>query len=141
MNVVGDGELGGMLKTLAGQLGMEENVRFWGRVDNSVVDDVLAETDVLVLPSTWEENQPVSVSEALASRTPVIASRVGGIPEQVRDGVDGLLYDAESVEALAGRMREFIEHPEWISRVRPAGLCGDRGQHVRPICEENRARL
>ncbi len=124
VNVVGDGELGGTLRKLAGELGMEENARFWGRVDNRVVDEVLAETDVLVLPSIWEENQPVSVSEALASRTPVIASRVGGIPEQVRDGVDGLLYDAESVEALAGRMREFIEHPEWIAEFGERALAG-----------------
>ena len=128
VNIVGEGELGGTLRTLAGELGVAENVRFWGKVENRAVDGVLAETDVLVLPSVWEENQPVSVSEALASRTPVIASRVGGIPEQVRDGVDGLLYDAESVEALAGRMLEFIGHPEWI---------GEFGQRAFAAIEAN----
>ena len=47
------------------------------------------ETDVLVLPSIWPENQPVSITEAMATKTPVIASDMGGIPELIEDGVSG----------------------------------------------------
>ncbi len=66
---------------------------------------VLARIDALVVPSLWHENTPFVVLEALAAGTPVLASRVGGIEEIIREGVDGLLFERGDVEALRDRMK------------------------------------
>ena len=64
----------------------------------------------LILPSEYEAFGLVLV-DALAQGTPVVASRVGGIPEVVDDGKDGFLIDAGDVPALAGRLRWMLDHP------------------------------
>jgi len=93
---------------------LEQKIKFWGKVDNRQLEEVYAETDVIVLPSIWPENQPVSITEAMAARRPVIASRIGGIPELVDDGKTGYLFDPGDARQLASRMMEFISHPERI---------------------------
>lgn len=108
INLVGDGEFRGELEGLVKQIGWESSVKFWGRIDNASIESVYRETDVLILPSVWPENQPVSITEAMASGIPVIASRMGGIPELVEHGKTGYLFEAGNPEELAGRMKEFI---------------------------------
>ena len=102
-------------------IGLGDAVRFWGQIDNARVDAVYAETDVLVLPSVWPENQPVCLTEAMAARTAVIASRIGGIPELVDDGRSGRLFAAGNAAELAACMTEFVRAP---SR---AVECGEEG--------------
>ena len=68
----------------------------WLTVDNPVphgsIQEVLAGFDVLVVPSTWYENSPLTIHEARQCGVPVIASRLGGMEELVHDGVDGALF-------------------------------------------------
>jgi len=92
-------------------IGLGDAVRFWGQVDNARIDAVYAETDVLVLPSVWPENQPVCLTEAMAARTAVIASRIGGIPELVEDGRSGRLFTPGNATELAACMTEFVHTP------------------------------
>jgi glycosyltransferase involved in cell wall biosynthesis len=73
--------------------------------------------DALVLPS-GNEGTPVSVIEALAAGTPVVATRVGGVPDVVRDGEDGFLVDPGDTEALAARLHELATDTELRERVR-----------------------
>jgi glycosyltransferase involved in cell wall biosynthesis len=87
LNIVGDGDARPACDEQVEALALEGKVRFWGKLDNSRVEEVYRQTDVLILPSIWPENHPVSITEAMAAGIPVIASRIGGIPEQIEDGV------------------------------------------------------
>lgn len=88
LDVVGDGPERARLTALAGSLGLGQRVRFHGL--HRDVTGFLSTAGALVLPS-WREGLPIAVLEARVSGLPVLASRVGGVPEVVRDGVDGLL--------------------------------------------------
>jgi glycosyltransferase involved in cell wall biosynthesis len=114
LNLVGGhGELS-ELKRLVETMGLQSSVRFWGNVDNKEITEVFRQTDVQILPSIWPENQPVTITEAMASRTAVIASRMGGIPELVEDGQNGYLFEAGNPVALAEKMTLFITNPKLI---------------------------
>ena len=62
---------------------------------------ILDSVDAIVVPSTWWENSPVVIEEALARRVPVICSDIGGMAEKVRDGIDGWHFQAGSANSLA----------------------------------------
>jgi glycosyltransferase involved in cell wall biosynthesis len=114
-------------------MGWEDRVKFWGKVDNRRIEGVFRETDVLILPSIWPENQPVTITEAMAARCPVIASRIGGIPELVEDYQTGFLFEPGNAEQLAAKMMEFITHPDLVR------IMGERAyQKIKPNTFENR---
>jgi glycosyltransferase involved in cell wall biosynthesis len=115
MNLVGGGDLLPYVREQVRTLGLDSIVKFWGKVGNDRIGEVLSETDVLVVPSIWPENQPVSITEAMAAKTPVIASAIGGIPELVIDGYNGYLFPPGSAEDLTAKMSEFVCHPERIT--------------------------
>jgi L-malate glycosyltransferase len=103
--MVGDGPECGRARQLVEQLGLSEHVRFVGIVEE--VASLLAEADVLLLPSETESFGLVAL-EAMASGVPVVASRVGGLPEVVEHGVSGFLAPVGNVEAMAGHCLELI---------------------------------
>jgi glycosyltransferase involved in cell wall biosynthesis len=72
---------------------------------------VLAEMDVAVVPSVWFETGPLAVLDAFAAGLPVIGTRLGGIAELVRDGVDGLLFPPWNAAKLASCIRGLVENP------------------------------
>ena len=76
----------------------------------------LAEVDVVVVPSIWYENSPLAIHEAHMAGVPVIGSATGGIPEHVRDSVDGRTFPAGDVDALAACLRGVVEDPESLAR-------------------------
>lgn len=94
-------------------------IRFMGAAAREQVPALLAETDVLVVPSLWYENAPLVVTEAFAAGVPVVASRVGALQEKVRDGVDGLLFPMGDAAALAGLLRQLAATPQLLERLRP----------------------
>jgi glycosyltransferase involved in cell wall biosynthesis len=106
--VVGDGEERLQLERLAGELGLDGRVRFLGAQPREQVLRVLRAADAAVL-SSRRENFPHVLVEALAVGTPVVATAVGGVPEVVRDGENGLLVQAGDVTALAGAIRAVLE--------------------------------
>jgi len=110
LTLVGVGPDKDALHEQAMRAGMDE-VQFAGRVAPDDMPRIYAEADILVLPSVWSENQPVSIMEALASGLAVVASRIGGIPEIIEDGVTGLLCDPGNMPMLAGLLDELVEHP------------------------------
>ena len=70
----------------------QPHVQVRGRIAHDDVARVLSNLDVLVVPSIWPENSPLVIREAFLAGVPVVASRIGGIPETVTDGVNGLLF-------------------------------------------------
>jgi glycosyltransferase involved in cell wall biosynthesis len=79
---------------------------------------VLSQGDVVVVPSVWEEAFALVVREAFGARLPVIASRIGALPEVVQDGVNGLLFPPGSAEALREAMLRCATDPELFARLR-----------------------
>lgn len=109
LRVAGQGALGGALEALAATLGIGDRVGFLGlRTD---VPDLLGAADALVLSSAFE-GLPNVVLEAMAAGRPVVASRVGGVPELVADGVTGRLVTPGDPEELAMAMEAVMALPE-----------------------------
>jgi len=103
--IVGEGPLEDELKQRVRQLELTNSVTFTGfRAD---IPEVTSAVDVAVLPSEFEGMGRV-VLEAMAAGKPVVASRVGGIPDLVRDGVNGLLVPPNDVAALAAALRKVL---------------------------------
>jgi glycosyltransferase involved in cell wall biosynthesis len=118
--VAGDGPLRGELLDLAGRLGVRDRTRFLGyRTDARAIIGLL---DVLVVPSLTE-GSPLIVLEAMAAGVPVVASAVGGVPDQARHGEEGLLVPPGDPEALARALGELLRDPD---RARLLGEAGRR---------------
>jgi len=118
--VAGDGPLWGELADRAMKLGIESNIRFLGR--RTDMGDLLIASDCVVLPST-SEALPGILLEAMAFSLPIIASRVGGIPELVKHGETGILVDARNVAGLERAIRDFLAYRD---KWREIGICGNR---------------
>jgi colanic acid/amylovoran biosynthesis glycosyltransferase len=98
------------------QLQLESVVTLHGAQPAGAVQKLMAQAHLFVLPSVNlqgdEEGTPVTLMEAQACGIPVVATRTGGIPEVVRDGISGFLVADRDAEALAGRLKFLIEHSE-----------------------------
>ncbi len=90
------------------------NVVFHGRFDNARLAEVYAQIDVLIVPSLWFENSPITIHEAYLTGTPVVASDIGGMAEYVRDGVDGICFRAGDADDLARVLRRFVDEPRLV---------------------------
>lgn len=86
-------------------------VSFRGTFSLDRIAAVLGGMDVLVIPSTWVENSPLILLQALATHTPVVVSDVEGMSEFVEEGRNGFSFAKGSVAALAARLRQFAEQP------------------------------
>lgn len=92
-------------------------VRFYGAYQNSDMPRLIRSADWVVVPSTWWENSPLVIQEALHHRRPIICSDIGGMAEKVRDGKDGLHFRAGSAQDLADRMAEVLRDPRGWDRL------------------------
>ncbi len=124
-----------------------DRVERLGRYDNARVGEILAGLDVLVFPSIWFENSPLTVQEAGLAGVPVIASDLGAIPELVEDGVNGLTFRARSAEDLCEKMRLLLDEEGLLERLRSGAQCAvksldacaeEREQIYREVLEESR---
>ena len=107
--VIGDGERRTELEVLVRQKGLGERVRFLGwRHD---LDRIYADLDVVVLTSA-NEGSPVSLIEAMAAGRPVVATEVGGVPDLVEHGVNGMLGRAGDPSATAEAIAALLADPE-----------------------------
>ena len=107
--LVGDGPLRDSLKSEARRLGLEEKVILAGHQEESY--DFIHMMDIFVLPSL-HEGIPMVLLEALALERPVVASRVGGIPEVVSNGVSGMLATPGNDAEFAVALQELIQDRE-----------------------------
>jgi glycosyltransferase involved in cell wall biosynthesis len=117
--VVGDGESRKELEEYACRLGLGQRTVFTGF--RSDVPELLAEAAVSVLPSL-SEGLSNSLLESMASGVPVVATRVGGNPEVIEDGVTGLLVPPRDSAALAAAVARVLEDKDLASRFAQAGI-------------------
>ena len=92
-------------------------VSFRGRYDPARVDEVMAGFDVLVVPSLWYENLPLTIQEAFRNGLPVVTTDLGGMAESVEHGVSGMRFPRGDAEALAACLRELAQDRELLHRL------------------------
>ena len=116
--MVGDGPDRDGCEARARELGIARHCLFLGYQEE--VAPYYAAFDAVVLPSA-NEGTPVSVIESLAAACPVVATRVGGVPDVVAEGVDGFLVETGDTDALAERLSRLARNPELRRRMGEAG--------------------
>jgi glycosyltransferase involved in cell wall biosynthesis len=117
--VIGDGPERSALERQAKALGLQDKVVFTGvRTDTEMY---LSIADVFVLLSVWEEAFAFTLLEAMASSCPVVATRVGAIPESILDGVTGILVPPQDVKATAEAILELLNDGTLRKRMGLAG--------------------
>ena len=103
LTIIGDGEERGRLGSIVCNLGLTANIEFLGSILNEQVKELMGKSKLLVLPSI-SEAFPNVILESMAAGTPVIASRVGGIPSFVRQGINGFLVPPGDPVTLSERI-------------------------------------
>jgi glycosyltransferase involved in cell wall biosynthesis len=103
--VVGQGSLGPRLEKLAKDLDLRERIIFLGARRN--IRELLGQIDIFVLPSLWE-GLGLAVLEAAAAGKPIVASRVGGVPEIIEDGKTGILVEPKNIKSLAEGLERVL---------------------------------
>ncbi len=106
--IAGDGRQRENLTRLTAELGITDRVQLLGHRDD--IPDLQAAADIYAMPSYWE-GMPLAILEAMIVGKSIVASRVGGIPEMLREGDSGLLVPAGDPRELAGALRQLIEDP------------------------------
>jgi glycosyltransferase involved in cell wall biosynthesis len=127
--LAGDGEMRSEIEQLVTRLGLESRVKITGWIAAQAVREELLNARGLVLPSL-AEGLPVVIMEAMALRRPVLSTYIAGIPELVRDGKEGWLVPAGSVEGLASAISRLLSEPvDALSRMGEAGRLRVRARH------------
>jgi len=118
--LAGDGPLRGQLEDLVSQLGLAPKVKFLGTQDRNSVKRLLRQCTLLVLPSRAEPFG-IAILEAFSSVKPVVASAVGGIPEIIEDGHNGVLVEPENPQALSDAISKVWTDSELAEQLARAG--------------------
>jgi glycosyltransferase involved in cell wall biosynthesis len=135
--IVGEGKMRPALERKAAEWKLT-NVQFAGYLTGQALKNTLAQARFTVLPSEWYENFPFSILESLAAGKPVVASRIGGIPELIDEGQDGLLFTPGDADELAACLRRLWHDPRETQRM---GLNGRRKALARYNPEHHYRRL
>ena len=117
LHIMGTGPQADMLRGEIAALGLETRVTLGGFTERPL--DFIAHADALLLPSL-HEGLPYVVLEAMSLGTPVLASNVGGIPEVIQHGTNGLLFDVAKPAAIAATLAHFASEPALRSRLATA---------------------
>ena len=101
------------------------NVEICGSFSPSEIGGLLRGVDAVALPSMWWDCAPLAAAECLAARTPVLVPRLGGLPEAVRDGIDGLTFNGLDVNDLARTLDRLALEPGLLEQLQ-AGISEPR---------------
>ena len=118
--IFGEGPLEKKLKKMADNLKIIDKIEWRGFVSYGKVPQALSEIDIFVYPS-WHEGFGRSIMEALAMEKAVIATKVGGIPDLIKDGDTGFLVEPHNSEALALKIKELLNNKELREKLGKAG--------------------
>jgi glycosyltransferase involved in cell wall biosynthesis len=119
--VAGDGYELPRMRALTAKLQLDDRVSFLGAVEYAAVGDLYAKATVLAVPSVWPEPFGLVGPEAMSYGVPVVAFRVGGIPEWLRDGETGFLVEPKDVVGLAQRIELLLNDPALAQRLGSQG--------------------
>ncbi len=119
--LVGDGANREQYMKDAAAMGLGDHITWTGMVDDPFGEGVFHAADVVCQFSRWEEVFGWMIAEAMAHGKPVVATRVGGIPEVITDGVTGHLVDRGDAPAMSDRILKLLGEPELRARMGAAG--------------------
>jgi len=108
IHIIGTGPEEATLKALAAANGVT-NMIWHGFQTGTALNERIAKASAMVVPSEWYENNPLTILEAFAAGTPVVGSRMGGIPELIREGETGALFPAGDATALAATVNGLLK--------------------------------
>lgn len=112
-------------------------IEFLGSFKNQKVAKILQNIDIIVTPSTWYENSPITIMESLSTGTPVVTSNLGGMSEMVQHNVNGLLFKMGNVYDLSKQLQLLIDNPELVDRLtkqaRPVRMIDDEMKYITSI--------
>ncbi len=129
LDVLGEGPLEESLRARVGETCPDGRVRFLGYRSGEELHETIRVTSFAVVPSEWYENLPYAVLEPFALGRSVVGARIGGIPELVRDGQTGRLFESGDAESLAAALL-------WMTG--PEADLGSMGENARRlICEDH----
>lgn len=115
--LVGDGPDRSAAEWLAHELGIHDRIHFLGKQER--VNELLAMADLMVMPSELE-SFGLAALEAMACKVPAIATRVGGVPELIDDGVTGLLFPVAALDAMAAGIVALLQNRDRLETMRDA---------------------
>ena len=95
-----------------------QKVRFRGRYKTEEISNISNTIDIMVLPSLCADTAPQTIFESFSCQLPIIAPRIGGFPDFIKDNVNGLLYLAASVDSLKFKLMYIIDNPHQVSMFR-----------------------
>ena len=117
----------------------DSRIIFHGFVPDKELMPLYQKSNLLVVPSIWYDNSPTVIYESFMNGTPVIGSRIGGIPELIEDGHDGVLFEAGNVDELRDRLEYIIENPSELKRLEcnafKSGKKYNMNEHIRKLEE------
>jgi glycosyltransferase involved in cell wall biosynthesis len=120
--------MAGFLGLLVESLDLQDRVTLMGYVSDEALPWLYRLCDVFVLPSVSAESFGITLIEAMAAGKPIVASRIGGVPEIVDDGVNGLLFEPWDSRGLSEAVNTLLGDPE---------LAEDLGRRAHLSAEEN----
>jgi glycogen synthase len=120
MHMLGDGPMMESVRRRVGERGLEKRICLHGWVDSEKVEQAMAESDILVMPSL-SEGLPLVGARALGTGLAIVGSDVGGIDDVVEDGVNGFLCPVNNHEAFEKALRTVITSPDRLRSMKSAG--------------------
>jgi glycosyltransferase involved in cell wall biosynthesis len=128
--IVGDGPVRAQLEAQASHLGVEARTTFHGFVTEP--QRLMAAVDVVTVPSTWDEAFPAVALEAMSLGRPVVGSRIGGLPEMIEDGADGLLAEKGNPDDLLACLQRIEGDHEFGARLGANAMRRQRSEFSLP---------
>ena len=117
LDIVGDGAMMPLLRRQR-----DQHISLRGKLPPEDVARTYANATVLIVPSLCEENAPMVIAEAAREGLPAVAAAIGGIPEMVKDGENGMLFEPGNADDLALQLRRIDEHPEILEPMRQKAI-------------------
>ena len=136
LRIVGDGELRTQCEAIVRQENL--NIEFTGMRNRSAVLKIIANAEILIVPSEWYEGFPMTIAESLACGTPLICSKLGAMEEIIADSRTGLHFTPGDAEDLAQKIIWAFDHPSEIATM---GRAARREYEVRYTSERSYAQL
>ena len=136
LNVVGDGDYLDALEKLTAQKNLQNVVTFHGKLIGKPLQDIYQQSQIHLMPTTSHEGLPLTILEGMAFGLATIASKIGGIPSVITDGVNGFLIKPGNVQELIKKLESLIEKPQTISDIGEAARTSVIKQYSKEIMVE-----